>query len=103
MKTMKRIVSHRTRAVLDSESAGSSADSKNQSARPVDLKLRPAGVSDAVVDSQKALEALARLGGNRTCFVRRVRRVRGVFSTSRTWETRQGRLIAEDTAAWLIL
>lgn len=66
MKTTKKNVAHRMRAVVDSESAGSSADSKNQSGRPTELKLRPAGVSDAVVDSQKALEALARLGGNRT-------------------------------------
>ena len=58
----------RTRAVVDNdtETNDKPASRKASAPRP-DTTLRPAGVSDAVVDSSKALEALARLGGNRTC------------------------------------
>jgi len=57
----------RTRAVVDNdtETNDKPASRKASAPRP-DTTLRPAGVSDAVVDSSKALEALARLGGNRT-------------------------------------
>jgi hypothetical protein len=61
------------RAVVDGSASSTSTteedgDAGSASGRPRGeaLNLRPAGVSDAVVDSQKALEALARLGGNRT-------------------------------------
>jgi len=60
------------RAVVDGSASSTSkteedGDAGTAQARPrgETLNLRPAGVSDAVVDSQKALEALARLGGNR--------------------------------------
>jgi glutamyl-tRNA reductase len=68
MKFHKRFVA--LGAVIDnresSSTPGTSSTSSSSSSSPPrpDVRLRPAGVSDAVVDSHKALEALARLGGN---------------------------------------
>ena len=50
------------------------------------MQLRPAGVSDAVVDSAKALEALAALGGNRTYSSRRSIVVARLVSRAQTTE-----------------
>ena len=47
------------------------------------MQLRPAGVSDAVVDSAKALEALAALGGNRAYIDAFARASRSRYTTSR--------------------
>ena len=67
-RTMKKNFRHACRAVVDSESASGDQTKAMQVQRPTSdaVTLRPAGVSDAVVDSSKALEALAALGGNRT-------------------------------------
>ena len=71
--TTKSVVASRTarrltlaRAVVDSENTAADRADVQARTRP-DVRVRPAGVSDAVVDSAKALEALAALGGNRTC------------------------------------
>lgn len=71
--TTKSIVASRAarrftvaRAVVDSENTAADRASDAPARGRPDVQLRPAGVSDAVVDSAKALEALAALGGNRT-------------------------------------
>ena len=91
-KSFKRNAALRLRAVVDSENEASSAAGKNAPSRPAELQLRPAGVSDAVVDSQKALEALARLGGNRTFSARAFRRVfMSEFASVEAWAREVGR------------
>lgn len=94
------------RAVVDGSASSTSkteegGDAGTAQARPRGeaLNLRPAGVSDAVVDSQKALEALAKLGGNRTWlfFVSFFFSV--VDATTRTTDRALGRLIPGGVAA----
>ena len=69
------------RAVVDSENTAADRGT-DAPARP-DVQLRPAGVSDAVVDSAKALEALAALGGNRAYIDAFARASRSRYTTSR--------------------
>lgn len=84
-KPTKKNFRHALRAVVDSETPQGDQTKPMQVQRPTRdaVTLRPAGVSDAVVDSSKALEALAALGGNRAYIDAFARASRSRYTTSR--------------------
>ena len=102
-KPTKKNFRHALRAVVDSETPQGDQTKPMQVQRPTRdaVTLRPAGVSDAVVDSSKALEALAALGGNRTCSFRSFRSSRRSAQTRRAAVDARGDAIGEDTATGL--